>query len=219
MIPDFFPAEASDTPRKPRPHVRFEDPMCHPADCDTVTSLLSRLRHDPKDAAAWARFERLFGPTIYGWCRKWRLQDADARDVTQAVFLKLARALPNFAYDPGRNFRGWLKTVARNVRSDYLSCRDRAGRGRGGDDAGQDLDRLPAREPSGDVFDRELLARAGLRVRRRVTGPTWEAFRRTALEGQSGKEASTATGLRVAQVFVARSRVLKLLRQEVRRPA
>ena len=37
---------------------------------------------------------------IYSWCRAWRLQDADAQDVTQAVLAKLAVRLRRFAYDP-----------------------------------------------------------------------------------------------------------------------
>jgi RNA polymerase sigma-70 factor (ECF subfamily) len=197
--------------------------MRRPPECEAAAALLGRLRSDPADGAAWDRFVRLYGPKVYGWCRRWRLQDADAHDVTQTVFLKLTAKLRRFAYDPRRSFHGWLRAVARNARSDYLASRNRPGRGRGGDDARLELDRVSAPETGGDCgegpFDRELLDRAVGRVRRRVAGRTWEAFRRTALEGQSGEEASASVGLRVAQVFVARYRVLKLLRQEVRRLA
>jgi len=46
---------------------------------------------------------------------------------------------------------------------------------------------------------------------------TWSAFRLTALEGRSGAEAAAALGLSVAAVFMNKSRVQKMLREEVAR--
>ena len=56
-----------------------------------------------------------------------------------------------------------------------------------------------------------------IRVRLRVQPHTWEAFRLLALEGVSGADAAQKLGLKVATVFVARSKVHKLLKDEVRR--
>jgi RNA polymerase sigma-70 factor (ECF subfamily) len=53
-------------------------------------------------------------------------------------------------------------------------------------------------------------------VKLRVDPPTWNAFHLTAVEGLSGAEAAERTGLKVATVFVAKSRVQKLLQDEVR---
>jgi RNA polymerase sigma-70 factor (ECF subfamily) len=49
-----------------------------------------------------------------------------------------------------------------------------------------------------------------------VDARTWEAFRLTALEGRSGAEAAAELGMTVAAVFKAKSRVLKMLQDEVR---
>jgi RNA polymerase sigma-70 factor (ECF subfamily) len=66
-----------------------------------------------------------------------------------------------------------------------------------------------------EQFDQELLKEASIRVRLRVAPQTWEAFRLTALEGLSGAEAARQIPMQVAQVFVAKRRVQKLLREEI----
>ena len=71
----------------------------------TRVTLLARLRQDPTDQAAWDVFVERYGRHIYRWCRQWRLQDADAEDVTQDILVKLARKLRVFTYDPSRSFR------------------------------------------------------------------------------------------------------------------
>src|SRR5262249_30103821 len=69
----------------------------------------------------------------------------------------------------------------------------------------------------GEEFDRELLDEAMARVQLRVRPRTWEAFERTALQGQSGAEAAQGLGLKVATVFVARSKVQKMLQEELQK--
>ncbi len=78
----------------------------------TSFSLLLRLGRAPSDQAAWEEFVDRYGAKIYAWCRAWRLQDADAQDVTQAVLAQARRAVtpvclrpltevPRLAEDPG----------------------------------------------------------------------------------------------------------------------
>jgi RNA polymerase sigma-70 factor (ECF subfamily) len=185
----------------------------------TSATLLARLRNVPADQAAWARFTDGYGPKIYAWCRQWGLQQADAEDVTQNVLLRLAEKLRAFEYDPSRSFRAWLKTVARHAWSDYLSAR-KAVVAAGGSQALAALHTVEAREDLvrrlDDEFDRELLEEAMARVRTRVTPRTWEAFERTAFQGQSGAEAAKALDMKVATVFVARSKVQKMIQEEMR---
>ena len=44
---------------------------------------------------------------------------------------------------------------------------------------------------------------------------TWEAFRLTTQEGLSGAEVATRLGMQVATVFVAKSKVQKMLQEEI----
>lgn len=183
----------------------------------TSATLLARLRQAPADQEAWRRFTESYGRKIYAWCRQWNLQEADAEDVTQNVLIKLAEKLQHFVYDPEKSFRAWLKTVTRNVWSDYCSARKAAAQG--GSQALAMLATLEAREDLvrrlDDEFDRELLEQATARVRLRVTPRTWEAFERAAFRGQSGAEVAAALNMKVATVFVARSKVQRMLQEEI----
>ena len=71
----------------------------------TQVTLLTRLRYEPTDQAGWDEFVERYGRHIYRWCREWKLQDADAEDVTQDILVKLTQKLRDFAYDPSRSFR------------------------------------------------------------------------------------------------------------------
>jgi RNA polymerase sigma-70 factor (ECF subfamily) len=182
--------------------------------------LLAKLRNVPVDQAAWDRFTERYGRKIYAWCRQWNLQEADAEDVTQIVLLKLAEKLQAFDYDASRSFRGWLKTITRHAWSDYWSSR-KAVIAAGGSQAMEMLQTVEARDDLvrrlDDEFDLELLDEAMARVRARVLPRTWEAFERTALQGQSGVEAAKALEMKVATIFVARSKVQNMIQEELRK--
>ena len=186
----------------------------------TSGTLLRRVR-SPLDQEAWNEFVELYGRRIYGWCRQWGLQEADAEDVTQDVLLRLASKMRDFAYDPSRRFRGWLRTLTHHAWSDFLLDRKRPGAGSGDSQVVQALEQVEARDDLTRRLDEEfthaLLDEASARVRLRVQGHTWEAFRLTAVEGKSGAEAAALLGIRVATVYVARSKVQKLLQDEVRK--
>ena len=83
----------------------------------TPVSLLQRLRH-PGDEEAWTRFVILYTPLLESWSRRAGLQEADAADLVQSVFMRLAKELPRFHYDPTLRFRGWLRTVTMNLLRD-----------------------------------------------------------------------------------------------------
>ncbi len=187
----------------------------------TRATLLGRLRADPGDQHTWAEFVDQYGPRILTWCRAWGLQDADAEDVVQTVLLKLATKMRDFAYDPQRRFRAWLKTVAQHAWADFLEARGRAGQGSGDTSVLNRLQSVEARdslvERLEEAFHQELLQEAITRVRLRVESRTWEAFRLTTDEELSGAEAAARTGLQVAQVYVAKRRVQKMLQDEIRK--
>jgi RNA polymerase sigma-70 factor (ECF subfamily) len=197
--------------------------MDQPSNLRTSATLLRRLRRPEIDQEAWAEFVRRYGPQIYRWCRHWNVQEADAEDVTQAVLARLVVKLRDFEYDATRSFRAYLKTLAGYAWRDLLEGRRRAGAGSG--DTGC-LERLQTVEARDDLlrrleeeFDRELLEEATQRVRARVEAHTWEAFRLTALEGLPGADAAARLQMKVYTVFKAKSKVQKMLQEEVARLA
>jgi RNA polymerase sigma-70 factor (ECF subfamily) len=184
----------------------------------TRVTLLTRLRQDPTDQAGWDEFVERYGRPIYRWCRQWKLQDADAEDVTQIILMKLTQKLRAFAYDPSRSFRAWLRTVAHNAWRDFEDRRHARPAGGGGHvqelllsvEAREDLE-----QKLEQAFDLELLEAAKMRVRLRVAPHTWEAFRLLALEGLPVAEVAARVQLQVAMVYVARSKVQKMLQEEI----
>ena len=186
----------------------------------TSPTLLARLGGDVTDAPAWDQFVRQYGSRILAWCRHWGLQPADGEDVCQDVLLRVARKMRDFRYEKGKSFRAWLKTVARGALADWRDAGRKPGRGSGDSDVQDVLNSAAARD---DLlarieaeFDRELLEVATARVKLRIDPPTWDAFHLMAVAGLSGAEAAERTGLKVATVFVAKSRVQKMLQEEIR---
>jgi RNA polymerase sigma-70 factor (ECF subfamily) len=190
-----------------------------PSSSRTSASLLGRLRRAPDDPAAWDEFVKCYGRKIYQWCHRWGLQHADAEDVTQNVLLEIARKMRTFTYDPARSFRGWLRVVTHAAWCDLLESRKNRPAGSGDSQVQELLETVEARdqllERLQEQYDQELLAEAEARVRLRVEAPTWEAFRLLAIEGRSGAEAAEQLGMSVGTVFKCKSRVQKMLRDEV----
>ncbi len=191
------------------------------AEMDTRVSLLIRLRREPTDQRAWDEFAQRYGRLIGAWCQQWGLQAADADDVSQNVLLKLAHHLRSFVYDPSRRFRGFLRTTAHNACMDYLESTRRgvaAGNGRAVHEVLESVlarDDLAARLE--EAFDLERLEMAKANVRQRVEPHTWEAFRLTAIEGQCGADAAAVLHMQVGTVFKAKSKVQRMLREEIER--
>src|SRR5207245_1835207 len=129
--------------------------------------------------------------------------------------------LRTFQYDPRRSFRAYLKTLTRYAWRDLQENQRHAGDASGGSQLLKVLQSVEARadllKHLHQEFDQELLEEATERVRQRVEPHAWEACRLTALEGQSGTEAAQQLGIKVATVFKAKSKVQKMLQEEIQR--
>jgi RNA polymerase sigma factor (sigma-70 family) len=192
--------------------------MADPASRLTSPSLLVRIR-DAQDVASWRTFVDLYAPLIYRYCRRRGLQDADAADVGQEVLLQVARSIRTFEYQPERGrFRDWLGTV---IHGKLVRWREKHGRdvnGAAGPDSEQFLAGVVSPEADTEwaaQFHAHVLGAALERIRPRFEPATWRAFELTWVEDRPAAEAAAAAGLQVAAVYVAKSRVLKQLRDEV----
>jgi RNA polymerase sigma-70 factor (ECF subfamily) len=185
----------------------------------TRLSLLVRLR-DAEDVQAWSDFVGLYAPLVYGMARRHGLQDADAADLTQDVLRALVNAVPQFRYDPARGrFRGWLFTVARNQLRKFLNARRRRPVLSGDPGAEVLLQQAPAPEEEQEweqEYQARLFEMASERVRDCFRPATWQAFWRTSVEGADASAVGASLGMSVGAVYIARTRVLARLREEVR---
>jgi RNA polymerase sigma-70 factor (ECF subfamily) len=184
----------------------------------TSTSLIERLRADPTDQAAWNEFITLYTSIIRAWADGWRLQPADADDLVQTVISKLLIGISEYKAERPSRFRSWLRVVTRNAWLD-LEARRRTQSGVDGGDGTSFLLNLEAKADFHrrleESFDTELLEIAMSRVKARIADSTWEAFRLSALEGLSGADVGARIGMPIAHVFVAKHRVIKLIREEL----
>ena len=91
----------------------------------TRPSLLLRLR-DLHDHDAWVEFVSLYEPVVYRLLRQHGLQDADARDVMQELFLAVSRDVERWpSAKEYTSFRSWLRRVAHNLVINWLKSPQR----------------------------------------------------------------------------------------------
>jgi RNA polymerase sigma-70 factor (ECF subfamily) len=178
----------------------------------TPATLLEQVRH-PDNRQAWEQFVRLYTPLILGFARRHGLQDADAADLAQEVFAALVRAMPHFQYDPNRSFRAWLGALVCN------RWRDRQ-RGKlplplADDDPA--WNRLLV-ESQTEAFDENeyqtvLISRGLAIVRVEFSAAIWALFEATVLEGSTIAAAATRFGVTPNAIYLARSRVLRRVKE------
>jgi RNA polymerase sigma factor (sigma-70 family) len=188
----------------------------------TRPSLLVRLR-DPEDDRAWVEFLEIYTPLIHRLARRGGLQDADAADLAQEVFRAVAGAIGRWDHDPSRgSFRGWLSRIARNLMLNFLAAQRRQPRASGDTDVGRLLEQEPA--PDAELtavfeteYRRQLFEWAVGQVRGEFRDPTWQAFWRTAVEGEKPRDVAAALGLTAGAVYVYRNRVMARIRRAIER--
>ncbi len=159
-------------------------------------------------------FFRLYTPLLMGWARQLRFQEEDARDITQETLAAVSKRIADFSPMPGKSFRGWLYTIARNKAHDIRRRRNRS----------REVGLEQGAEPeidSGGVLAEEreyqvvLVRRACEIIRPEFEGRTWQAFVRCKLGGEAAGEVAFDLGMGRQAVYAACSRVLVRLRSVV----
>jgi RNA polymerase sigma-70 factor (ECF subfamily) len=183
----------------------------------TPLSLLEKLRQ-PSPAvaqAAWRRFVRLYTPLLFTWARRLGASAEDAADLVQDVFGVLTREMPGFRYQPDLRFRGWLWTILRNKWRDHLR-RSRAAPPRA-DASSLETLALPdnVAQMSEEEYRTYLVGRALRMMQAEFAEADWKACWQNVVEGRPAAEVAEELGLTVNQVYLAKSRILHRLRQEL----
>jgi RNA polymerase sigma-70 factor (ECF subfamily) len=190
----------------------------------TCRSLLERIRSD--DPIAWGRLVDLYAPLVFHWCRRWELREQEIADVIQEVFQAVATHVAGFHRQrPGDTFRGWLRTITHNKVRDHFRRLGREPEGVGGTEAQLHLAQLPEREhraPDDDESDlaerraeRRLFGLVLDQIRGEFEDRTWQAFWLTTVESRSAGDVAGDLGMSPGAVRVAKSRVLRRLREEL----
>lgn len=181
----------------------------------TSLTLIERLGNS-SDSAAWGRFVELYTPMLLAWCRRVGLSDADAADLTQTVFVALYEKLPEFRYDPARSFRAWLKTVMMNAWRNQVRKRT----SQSAVDSDVDPDLIPDTDPRLQLDEAEyrsqLVGRALQLMQEHFEQNTWKACWEFVVNDRRAVDVAAELGMTENAVYLAKSRVLRHLRHELR---
>lgn len=180
----------------------------------TSVSLLQRLRSSDAEQA-WERFVGLYTPLMDYWVRKIGVPASDAPDLVQNVFATLVKELPRFQYNRGKSFRGWLRTVTLNTARDYF--RRTAARPE------QTSDRLAETVAvAGEVefldeaeYRAHLVGCAMKLMQAEFKDEHWQACWQHVVEGRSAAEVAANLGITTNVVYLATSRIVRRLREEL----
>ena len=183
----------------------------------TRVSLIVRICDD-RDMEAWSQSVEIYAPLVYEYLGAQGLQDADAADLTQDVLTSVATAANNLNYSSQRGpFRSWLFTVVKNRLRNFRRKSKRQTCGTGGTEAHELLMQQPDRDAVDwdQAYERRLFHHAADQVRGDFQESTWQAFWRTAVEGQAGKEVAESLGMTISAVYLAKGRVMQRIREQV----
>lgn len=182
---------------------------------ETPVSLLERLRASPDDGA-WQRFADLYLPLVQRWLSHQGLEAADTDDLTQEILLTIVRELRGFEHS-GRAgaFRAWLRTITVHRLRGYWRRRQTSPAQAAADELNQLED--PASEVA-QRWDKEhdefVLRRLLELIEPEFSPATWHAFQRQTVDGLTASQAAAELGVSPNAVLIAKSRVLRRLRQE-----
>jgi RNA polymerase sigma-70 factor (ECF subfamily) len=133
----------------------------------------------------------------------------------QDVFAQLVKKLPEFVYDRGRSFRGWLRTVTLNKW--HENARRRAlPVSAAGDSSLAQLACPDTVDAFGEAEYRRYLVHRAMELMQAEFQPaTWKACWECVVSGQPAAEVAIQLGMSVNAVYLAKSRVLRRLHQEL----
>ncbi|MBI2929478.1 MAG: sigma-70 family RNA polymerase sigma factor [Verrucomicrobia bacterium] len=202
----------------------------------TRQSLLSRLKNWD-DQESWREFFDTYWRLIHRVARKAGLREDEAQDVVQETILSVAKKMPGFKYDPAvGSFRGWLFQLTRwriiNQFKKRQVLTPAPAPTRWDSEAAETapLDSLdapleeipdPAAPPLDAVWEEEwqqhLLTTAIARVKARISPSLYQMFDLHVNKRLAVTEVAQALGVSAAQIYLAKHRVGRLLKQEVKK--
>jgi RNA polymerase sigma factor (sigma-70 family) len=199
----------------------------------TRQSLLMRLQRGD-ETAGWREFFDAYWELIYNVARNAGLNDSEAQEAVQETVIAVARKIGEFKTGPEHgSFKSWLLGQARWQIGNQFRARRRKKRlfdelpTLASDDrtATEPLHRVP--DPAGRRFEslwdeeweRHVLRGALDRVKALVSVKQFQMFDLHVHQGLSVAETARAVGATMAAVYMAKSRVGRLLRREAKRLA
>ena len=190
----------------------------------TRATLIDRLKNWD-DRASWQEFFDTYWKLIYGVARKAGLTEAEAQDVVQETLFAVVKHIPTFKYDPALgSFKGWLLTMTRWRIVDQLRKRGPAivHRRDSGDTARTaTVERVPDMNNVDAAWEAEwknnLFDAAMKNVKPKLDPQKFQIFDFYVKKEWPAEKVAQTFNVSVNQVYLAKSRVTEMLREEVAR--
>ena len=185
----------------------------------TSVSLLDRLKVARPDASDWNRLQGIYLPLIRRWLGRVPGLGDEAADLAQEVLVVVFREIPRFDRQREGSFRAWLRQVTVNQVRNYRRQRQR--RPAVGPRPGRRVPRTPGRPerrpgPRVGPGPRPARRRRSCWRSSSPTSPRPPGRRSGGSASRASRPARVAEelGLTENAVILAKSRVLKRLREE-----
>ncbi len=176
-----------------------------------ATSLLSRARKN--DQQSWTLLVEFHAPLVYRWCRSRGLNSDDTLDVGQEVFAAVAKNLDRFEREDARStFRGWLRSITENKIRDHWRRNNREPIALRSDES---LGTLPGEADASESLGPEVKT-VFLQIlefaKHEISQQHWDVFWDLVVEEQAPADVAEKFQLQRHNVYMIKSRVLRLLR-------
>ncbi|MCA9193387.1 MAG: sigma-70 family RNA polymerase sigma factor [Planctomycetales bacterium] len=185
---------------------------------ETNETLIARVK-DLGDGASWTEFVGIYQPIVYRMARRRGLQEADALDVIQQVFVSVAKSIDDwYPISGGPPFRAWLATIARNTITNALGRR-RHDLAFGGSSVIEQLNAQPDNRATWSELYREVQQQqvvwAAEQIRHEFSDDVWASFQMTAIQGLPIADVARSLRRSAGAIYVARYRVIARLKEKV----
>jgi RNA polymerase sigma factor (sigma-70 family) len=192
----------------------------------TRKTLLSRLRNW-NDQTSWQDFFDTYWKLIYKAARESGLSDAEAQDVVQDTVISVMKKMPEFKYNPEiGSFKGWLLKLTHWRIIDQVRKRSPAA-ARGAKPLTDTrrtgtVERVP--DPAGsrleamwnEEWEQNLMDAAIQRVKNKADPKQFQLFDLYVMKKMPVTKITQALQISAARVYLAKHRLLVLIKKEVK---
>lgn len=187
---------------------------------ETPVSLLDRLQAQPAPAD-WQRLVDLYTPLLRDYLSRCSAPRQEYDDLIQEILRCVVAKIPDFRRQTTGSFRRWLLVITANCHTLYWRKHRARSPAAGGDEGEQLLAQLadpenPLDHSIDEEYNRYVLRRLIQLIEGEFRPETWKAFRRHVLDGLTPAAVAEELGTSENAVLIARSRILKRLREEAR---
>src|SRR6266404_9930498 len=191
----------------------------------TRRSLVDRLENWD-DRKHWQEFFDTYWKLIYSTARKSGLTDVEAQEVVQETVITVAKNIDKLKYDPAiGSFKGWLLQITRWRIADQFRKREPGNAKRAPvsdgratatiervpDSRGIDLDAFWETEWKENLFEAAIT-----RVKKQIEPKQFQIFDCYVRKEWPAQKVAARLGVNIGQVYLARHRVGRLLKKEIK---